>query len=450
MTPIQLTPGLVSRQETPSLDPSLPNTTKAPCTLGVVSFLTGIAAVVVALRSYVRAWILTRFGPDDYIMLVAMACSFAVLGCFAGESRHGLGRYNQYITQADQVMLRKYTFYHSIVVMVGISAVKMSVGFFLLRVAEQTRFRKLIIGMLIFLLPFTLACAGTLVFQCTPVSAAWDLSRRPSARCFSSHTFTSIGLFNSAVNVATDVLFAALPIPMFGSIKVNKRTKASLMAILSLGYLACTAAVVKIVSQTQVLKLKDPYRDSTFATWNSVELNVGILAGSLPTIRPLVRSIIDTTTRTITSRPHTPHHHHRTSSHYYIRQNSAIAMEPMKSSDRDRDRDGDGADRRLDFGFGFGFGAPSARKYNVEVSATNHSRDSDDKESGLGLHMLSSLGKSKSAELLREAPPASAIVRTTEVHVHTDERGAEEKGPVAGKNFHCLIPPGGKGPVDRH
>lgn len=72
MTPIKSIPELVSRQETPSPDPSLPNTTKAPCTLGVVSFLTGIAAVIVTLRSYVRAWILKRFGPDDHIMLVAM------------------------------------------------------------------------------------------------------------------------------------------------------------------------------------------------------------------------------------------------------------------------------------------------------------------------------------------------------------------------------------------
>lgn len=187
----------------------------------------------------------------------------------------------QYITQNDQEILRKYTFYHSLVVMIGISAVKISVGFFLLRVAGQTRFRKFIIGMLseshpvwwprnqiwtllladfysVFLILFTSACAGTLIFQCIPVSAAWDLAERLSAKCFSMHMFMSIGLFNScedypfsslpesflwliciatAVNVATDVIFATLPIPMFYNVKVSKRTKASLMAILSLGYL---------------------------------------------------------------------------------------------------------------------------------------------------------------------------------------------------------------------
>ncbi|KAL2010347.1 hypothetical protein VTN00DRAFT_6154 [Thermoascus crustaceus] len=340
MTPIKSIPEL-SRQATPPLDSSLPNTTKAPCTLGVVSFLIGIAAVVVTLRSYVRAWILKRFGPDDYIMLVAMACSFGVLGCFVGESRHGLGRYNQ--------------------------------NFFWL---------------------------------------------------------TSIAI---AVNVATDVLFATLPIPMFYSVKVNKRTKASLMAILSLGYLACTAAIVKIVSQTQVLKLKDPYRDSTFTTWNSVELNIGILAGSLPTIKPLVRSLIETT-RTITSgarsRPHTQHNNSE-----YIRQNSDIAMESLESRDH-----GSGGDKRLDLGFG----ATNSRKYDIEVSATNNSRDSDDRDSSL--HILSSQGKNKSVEVLLE-PPASAIMRTTEVYLPPSHSGGKGSGPALNEKKRSLPFPSRRGAI---
>ncbi|KAL2219938.1 hypothetical protein M432DRAFT_543888 [Thermoascus aurantiacus ATCC 26904] len=405
MTLIESTGELVSRQAMPPVDPSLPNTTKAPRILSSVGFLTGIAAVIVGLRSYVRVWVLKLFGPDDYIMLIAMACSFGVLGCFIGESRHGLGRYSQYITQNDQEILRKYTFYHSLVVMIGISAVKISVGFFLLRVAGQTRFRKFIIGMLIFLILFTSACAGTLIFQCIPVSAAWDLAERLSAKCFSMHMFMSIGLFNSSVNVATDVIFATLPIPMFYNVKVSKRTKASLMAILSLGYLACTAAIVKMVSQSQVFKLQDPYRDSTFITWNCVELNVGILAGSLPTIKPLLKSIIETT-RSITSGPRSGPHNRRDS--YSTPRNSSIPMGLLKPGEQG------GGNRRPDFGLG-----SNSKKYNVEVSATrmSNSRDGDERDSIL---LLSSPRKSTELE-----PPVSAIVRTTEVYVHTDDRDGE-------------------------
>lgn len=39
------------------------------------------------------------------------------------------------------------------------------------------------------------------------------------------------------VNILTDVLFASLPIPMVWNLQVNMRTKITLLAILSLGYL---------------------------------------------------------------------------------------------------------------------------------------------------------------------------------------------------------------------
>ena len=40
-----------------------------------------------------------------------------------------------------------------------------------------------------------------------------------------------------AINIVTDFIYATLPVFMFYDIQVNRRTKASLMGILSLGYL---------------------------------------------------------------------------------------------------------------------------------------------------------------------------------------------------------------------
>jgi hypothetical protein len=41
----------------------------------------------------------------------------------------------------------------------------------------------------------------------------------------------------AAINIFTDVLFASLPIPVILTLQVNVRTKATLIAILSIGYL---------------------------------------------------------------------------------------------------------------------------------------------------------------------------------------------------------------------
>lgn len=104
---------------------------------------------------------------------------------------------------------------------------------------------------------------------------------------------------------------------------MNKRTKATLSVILSLGLLyvhleeyhfsilcfslalvevllilspsACAAAIVKLVYQTQVYKIPDSSRNDSYFIWNSIELYVGILAASLPSLRPIFKNILETT-----------------------------------------------------------------------------------------------------------------------------------------------------------
>lgn len=77
------------------------------------------------------------------------------------------------------------------------------------------------------------------------------------AKCFSMNTFRNIGMFNSIVNILTDFLFASLPVPLIWELQVNLRTKLTLASILSLGFFASAAAIVKCVKQWNVLEDPD-------------------------------------------------------------------------------------------------------------------------------------------------------------------------------------------------
>lgn len=44
-------------------------------------------------------------------------------------------------------------------------------------------------------------------------------------------------LIFTAINIATDLLMAALPVPMLWNVQINKRVKASLICIMGLGIL---------------------------------------------------------------------------------------------------------------------------------------------------------------------------------------------------------------------
>ncbi|RAL14703.1 oxidoreductase [Aspergillus homomorphus CBS 101889] len=275
------------------------SSSNAPTILAVVGTLTGLSTLIVLLRCYVRGLVLRKFNAEEYNIIGAWLCAVGVLVCFAVESQHGVGRYSKDITNEEFGYLAKVVYFHSIIVMVGLSLVKISLAVFLRRFA-QNALRQALIGSIVFLVAFTIACGLTLILQCTPVAAAWDYSLRANARCFDSGTYTAIGLWNSITNLVTDVIFATLPVPMFIKIQVNRRTKASLIGVLSLGYLACVAGIIKIVAQIKVLKETNVYRNDTFMVWNCVELNIAILAACLPNLKPLVKSLLDST-RSLTS-----------------------------------------------------------------------------------------------------------------------------------------------------
>ncbi|KAJ1710012.1 hypothetical protein NYO67_7851 [Aspergillus flavus] len=275
---------------------NIPSDSRAPHILAIIGSLTGLSGLLVALRCFVRLFLLRKFLPDDGVIVASLLCAFGVLACFIGESHHGVGLFSDDIKPEDFQILSEYMFYHAIVIVLGISLVKVSLALFLLRFASPNKnLKRFITGALVFLIIFTVACILTLIFQCLPVRAAWDFSLRENARCYSMKTYLSIGEFNSAINIATDFVFATLPAFMFYKVQVNKRTRVSLMGILSLGYFACAAGIVKTVLQSQIFDEPDPYRDCQYLIWNCIELNVGIIAASFPTIKPLVKSVIGTT-----------------------------------------------------------------------------------------------------------------------------------------------------------
>ncbi|KAI7257292.1 hypothetical protein KC343_g3775 [Hortaea werneckii] len=262
--------------------------------LGVTGSFFGAALIIVGLRLYARSRILQYVGADDYLMLVAMFMATATFVCFVGETRNGLGRHFPCLSDKDRSVLAHWQFFHNLSVMFGVVFVKLSIACFLMRLAPKPEWKRYLWGAIVFLVCFTIACAGTLIFSCTPVSASWNHSLQllPSTRCFSAKTFSSIGLFNSIINIVTDLVFAILPIPIIVKLKVNLRTKCTLVFVLSLGFVACAAGIAKAQTQTTFMDDPDPYWHDGFMVWNMVELCLGILAASLPALKPLFSSML--------------------------------------------------------------------------------------------------------------------------------------------------------------
>ena len=103
----------------------------------IVSIFTGFACAAVLARLYVRTFMLKRMAIDDYILIEALACSATVLACYIEEVKLGVGEHfgNPHMLMNFQEILH-WSYFHAWVIVIGNSSVKISVGFFLLRLVQ--------------------------------------------------------------------------------------------------------------------------------------------------------------------------------------------------------------------------------------------------------------------------------------------------------------------------
>ncbi|KAG7129156.1 hypothetical protein HYQ45_011577 [Verticillium longisporum] len=234
---------------------------RGPQILGVCGAMVGLALVFVVLRVYVRVAIIRQLGWDDYCMIVAMAVMFAEMMVIISQVGYGAGRHVEFIEPKSNVVEGlRLNFVTQPLCLIALCLTKVSVGLFLLRMTPSARFRKFILGMVIFTV---LSATGNLPF------------------------------FNSSVSVVTDFVFAVLPVPILWNVQLNWKVKSAVAGILSLGIFATAAAIVKITFLGEYGKHGDFLFDSSDLTiWTTVEICTAIVAACIPCLKPLFKAML--------------------------------------------------------------------------------------------------------------------------------------------------------------
>lgn len=92
----------------------------------------------------------------------------------------------------------------------------------------------------------------------------------------------------SAFHIVIDIWILVLPYRLILSIPRPLRERLAVYAVFGLGVLGTICAIVRFNYLVLVSKSTDPFYDSiAINVWSVIEVNVGILCASLPTLRPL-------------------------------------------------------------------------------------------------------------------------------------------------------------------
>ena len=173
----------------------------------------------------------------------------------------------------------------------GIGVVKISVCLTLLRVVERARrgITLFLWFLLIFVAVTHLALAMLFFLHCRPLAALWNMEVHGS--CLSTHTTVLAGYIGFAIDVVTDLVCAAIPILVIHRLQMSIRSKVALCILMGLGVFTAGCAVAKAITLRGVFAADYTFGFTKPATWAAVEQFVGIIITSLPTLRPLLRTV---------------------------------------------------------------------------------------------------------------------------------------------------------------
>ncbi|KAE8330328.1 hypothetical protein BDV39DRAFT_190627 [Aspergillus sergii] len=244
-------------------------------TISVPATFTSLSLITVSLRCYMRLRVVKRFGWDDGLMVVAMILDlvFTITGVVG--SIHGIGQKSEYFNNRPDdyrlAMLCWWTgllFYTLASTLMRVSIALMLLRFTIDLVHSAVLYATIAVS--------TIGCAIFFfisIFQCSPVRYYWD-SLVIHGKCYHELLVRAM-YFYSAVCALCDLTIGILPALMMRPLTISRRTKLGLIVILGLGGML-------------FLLMLNPLPDSTtqVAIWSHIEVDLGIIAGSLTSLRP--------------------------------------------------------------------------------------------------------------------------------------------------------------------
>ncbi|VUC20135.1 unnamed protein product [Clonostachys rosea] len=254
------------------------------CPLGIISVLA---------RLYVRTVMVRRAGLDDWMMICAddkgkvVGVGVTVTVILATEL-YGWNIHVWDLTQSQATLGRKASISAQTLFVVGSGLVKSSILISYLRIAPlDSWFRRLTQCSIPLVVTLIMVFLIALWTQCIPPSAYWDM--RSGGKCINEGPPL---IAQSIIAVLADILVYMLPFPTLYHLRLPFSQRFVLLIIFSCGIIVIIAGCMRTYWVIQVV---DETYDVTWDgfrmwTWTAIEVNLGVICGCVPTLRPLFKS----------------------------------------------------------------------------------------------------------------------------------------------------------------
>ncbi|PNY26352.1 Uncharacterized protein TCAP_03729 [Tolypocladium capitatum] len=266
-----------------------------------------LCLVFTGLRVYVRALMARSFSADDWIIVLAMVISHSsfpvpvrTTEAEAHRSLWAMGNSDGHHSP-EKLMTSLKGIYLCEVLYPPLSlAIRVSVCLFLLRIVTKKVHRWIVYVLLAVVSTASIGLLLATIFQCIPPSFFWN-QMKPGAEgyCIDQRTVISVAFVHGSVSVLSAWVVGLLPVVILWDVRMDRRTKVTVTTLLGMSILAGIILVVRMTTLTRREFMSKDFFAATMKTalWSMIEPSVGIMAASLPTLRPLFKKLSPTISR---------------------------------------------------------------------------------------------------------------------------------------------------------
>ncbi|KND95355.1 hypothetical protein TOPH_00055 [Tolypocladium ophioglossoides CBS 100239] len=260
-----------------------------------------LCLVFTGLRVYVRAFMARAFSADDWIIVLAMlifitSTCISMRGATAGAMGNIQGHYSP-----EKLMASLKGIYLCEVLYPPLSlTIRVSVCLFLLRIVTKKMHRWIIYILLAVVSTASIGLLLVTILQCIPPSFFWN-QMKPGAEgyCIDQRMVTSVAFVHGSASALSAWVVGLLPVIILWNVRMNRRAKLTVTALLGMSIFAGIILIVRMTTLTRREFMSKDFFAATMKTalWSMIEPSVGIIAASLPTLRPLFKKLSPTISR---------------------------------------------------------------------------------------------------------------------------------------------------------
>ncbi|KAI0527889.1 hypothetical protein F5B22DRAFT_640866 [Xylaria bambusicola] len=273
----------------PSMDPFDYTSTQQGLAIGIVIGFTALAFVILCIRVAGRVSS-HQFALDDALVCIAMVLSILeTAASYMYIRTNFIGIRWQDIPPHDPVPGLVWNYAIEILYNPILALVKTSILLFLQRLfGHRPGVRRFIVWLNIANIGMMIGVFFGVILQCIPISKTWEPTLEGT--CIDRRVLFTV---MSSFNIFTDILMLALPMRIFISLKIPKRTKIALMFVFLLGFLTTITSMIRLALLVQglfMLKTSlNPDANIGFVI-SAIETNLALITASAPALRPLLRT----------------------------------------------------------------------------------------------------------------------------------------------------------------